>query len=182
MQCKYCNKQAYISHVCPCCKEYYCTEHAEPNTHKCTAYGRQNQPLTSPYMRPQQHATGTREKPETPPTTIEVIQRKLFVAALTLLLAEETLRLVSYIRNPPSLELNIYVAIASMWLTPYVASSIIFLSTCLVLLTARKKLKNRGRNNEQMSLLRNAIPIGIYATIAVVNIFSIAGWIFVLLI
>jgi len=117
MQCKHCNKQAYISHVCPCCKEYYCTEHAEPNAHKCTAYGRQNQPLTSPYMRPQQHTTGTREKPETPPTTIEAIQGKFFVAALTLLLAEETLRLVSYIRNSPSLELNIYVATASMWLT-----------------------------------------------------------------
>jgi hypothetical protein len=130
----------------------------------------------------QASARGALEKPEMPPVTIEGIKGKLFVAALTLLFAEETLRLVSYSRNSPNLELNMYVAVASMWLTPYIASSIIFLSAFLIILATRKTLDTRGASNQRANLIQKAIPIGIYATIAIINITSIAGWIFVLLI
>jgi len=49
-------------------------------------------------------------------------------------------------------------------------------------MAARRKLQVQNADSERVNLLKKAISIGIYATVAIITIPSIAGWIFVLLI
>lgn len=180
MQCKYCSAQTYVSHLCPCCKGHYCNDHKERNTHNCPSNELLNNP-TSTYLESKQLAPlrGTRLRIRS--INVGIVQKELFFTAFALLLAEEALRLTSYVRNSPSMELNIYVAIASTWLTPYVASSVIFLSACLLLLVTKKKLQTKKSDSAQKDLLKRATSIGIYGTVAIMSISSLAGWVFVLL-
>ena len=183
MQCKYCNEQSYITHICPYCKEYYCLEHRGPKAHNCPSYQQLYQTPTNPQPQKfQQPATKMLKKPQTPSVSITNIQKNFFAATFTLVLLEEILRQISHIKNSAFLEPNIYVAIASQWLTPYLASPIILLITCLILFATKKLAsKNQDTNNPYINLLKKAAPLGIYTTIAAIYIFSITNWLVILL-
>jgi len=121
------------------------------------------------------------KKPQMPLTTIANIQKNFFAAAFMLVLLEEILRQISYMKYP-FYDANIYVAIASQWLTPYLASTIIFLTACLILFATRKFTKNQDSNNPYINLLKKAAPLGVYTTMAIIYIFSIKDWLVWLLI
>jgi len=121
-------------------------------------------------------------KPQQVVTNIGKIQANFFLLTFTLVLVEEILRLTSYSVHSPYLESNIYVAIASLQVTPYFSSSIIFLLTCLVLLATRKLSRNQNTEQEYASLLKRTVPFGIYAAVAIIQLVSITSRLVILLI
>lgn len=181
MQCKYCAKQVYIAHICPYCQEYYCIEHREPITHQCKSQERHYLAFEKPKTQKTKWlAAETNEKLQTPFTNVH---KFLFATAFVLVVFEQILRQTSYVINSILYEANIYVAIISVWLTPYVASIAIFIITCFVLFTARRiATKNGNASSQYISLLKKAIPLGVYATIAIIYLESIRGWLLILLI
>lgn len=178
MQCRYCNAKVYVSHICLHCNEYYCLEHREPNTHSCPSY---EQPHQLPANRKQ---TAIKlEEPQKPLSTTGNLLKTLFPATFMLVVLEEVLRQISYAKFSPFFEPNIYVAMLSQWITPYIASSIIFLTVCGILLAVKKfasKNEDNGRN-PQIRLLRKAVPLGIYAIIIAVYASTTIQWLLILL-
>lgn len=170
MRCNYCNKETYITHICPYCKEYYCLEHRKPDTHNCSAY-QQVQPL---FQKPPP------QKIQISPDTTKKLQKNFFAFAFTLVLIEEILRIISYLRYSPFLEPNIYVVFLSQWITPYIASPIFFLATCFTLFLTKKLSERLQPKTEFAALLRKVVPFGIYATITIIYAYSIANWILIL--
>lgn len=177
MHCHHCDKQIYVAHICPHCKEYHCPEHHAPNSHNCPNYQLPNQPQTPPKLHPKTISDKLK-----PSINLETFENKFFTAAFMLVFAEEILRLISYAKNSPFLEPNIYVAITSQFMTPHIASPLIFLAACLALFLAHKfAANNQNTNNEHMTLLKKTVPLGIYTTITLIYAFSTAGWILILL-
>jgi hypothetical protein len=178
MQCRYCNAKVYVSHICLHCNEHYCLEHREPNTHGCPSY---EQPHQLPVN---QKPTAIKpEEPQKPISPMGNLLKKLFPATFMLVVLEEVLRQISYARSSPLFEPNIYVAMLSQWVTPYIASSIIFLTVCAILLTVNKFASKNEDNhsNPQIRLLKKAVPIGIYAIIIAVYASTTIQWILILL-
>jgi hypothetical protein len=177
MQCRYCNAQVYVSHICVHCKEYYCLEHSEPTTHDCPSYKEQRQPATK-----QRLATTRLEELHESHTGKRSVLKKLFTGTFLLVILEETLRQISYIKNSPFFEPNVYVSMISQRITPYVASSIVFLTVCGILLTVNKFIsKTQDQNdNSQTKLLKKAIPIGVYAIILTAYIPTTIQWLIIL--
>jgi fucose permease len=115
------------------------------------------------------------------------VQKRFFTATFVLVIAEEVLRQISYVKYSPFFEPNVYVAMMSQWITPYVASSIVFLTVCAVLFVVNKyasKMQNKGNNsqiNSQIKLLKKVMPLGIYAIIIAVYIPTTIQWLSILL-
>ena len=110
------------------------------------------------------------------------ILKKFFVATFVLVVIEEILRQASYIKNSPLFEPNTYVAIVSQWITPYIASSIVFLTVCAILLTTNK-LASKTENESyslKNKLLKQAIPLGIYIIVAIVYVPTVIQWLSIL--
>jgi len=120
-------------------------------------------------------------RPQTALTGMESTQSKLFVLVFTLVIVEEILRLISYAFRSPYLESNIYVALASLQVTPYFSSSILFLLVCFILLATRRLAGNRNTKREYASLLKKTLPFGIYASIAIITLVSVANRLVILL-
>ena len=163
MQCKTCGKKLQIAHLCPYCHQYYCKEHYKPQKHNC-----QNNPQKETIKNQQTESKLTK------------ITKNFFPPLLTLVIIDEILRQISYTKNTPYLEPNIYILITSQWINPYIASSIIFLATCLTLFTLNKLSSKWNKNPEQnKNFIKKIIPIGIYTTIATIYIPSIIQWIII---
>lgn len=179
MQCRYCSKQVYVSQVCLHCKEYYCLEHREPITHNCPSYKESRQPRA----KQQQSATVKLEEPQKHLLTAGNLLKKFFAATFVLVVLEEILRQISYIEYSPFFEPNVYVAMISQWVTPYIASSLVFLIVCAILFAANKLASKTGNKdyNSQVKLLKKAIPFGVYAIVIVVYIPTILQWLSLLL-
>jgi uncharacterized paraquat-inducible protein A len=158
-------------------------DHRESETHKCPSHRQICQTPAEPQpQRLQQLATKMLEEPQTLSVSITNLQRNLFAGTFTLVLLDEVLRQISHIRNSPFLEPNIYIAMASQWLTPYLASPIILLTTCFILFATKKLAsKNQKASNPYINRLKKAMPVEIYAIIAVICVFSITNWLFILL-
>ena len=177
MQCRYCNTQVYTSHICPHCKEYYCVEHSEPITHNCPSYKESPQPTAK-----QRPTTMKLEEPQKSPSARRNILKKFFATTFLLVILEEVLRQISYIKNSPFFEPNVYVSMISQWMTPYIASSIVFLTVCAILLAVNKfasKTQNKGYNS-QAELLKKVIPFGMYAIILAAYIPTTIQWLLIL--
>jgi hypothetical protein len=182
MQCEYCGKQAFITHICPYCREYYCLEHREPRVHECLSHGRQcgshqvRGIVETPTIIPQ--------KPTARASIFEGAQKKLFAASFALVVTEEILRLISYAKNPPFLAYldgNIYVEILCQSITPQIASAIIFVLACFILFgTSGLASRNRSANNSSINLLKQAVPLCIFASIIITYLFSVVNWLFIL--
>ena len=171
MQCHYCNKEAYVTYICPYCKECFCLEHKDPTAHNCPAY----QQIRPPPQKPKPQKI---EKPSASKTKLPKI---LFTFTFTLVLIDEILRVISYLKYSPLLpEANIYVVMLSQFITPYIASPTLFLTTCLILFLTKKLSEKTQSQNETISLIAKAAPIGIYTAIAIIYLYSIYNWIFVL--
>lgn len=179
MHCKYCNRQVYVSQVCLRCQEYYCLEHREPITHNCSSYKGPHQPTVKP-----QPITTKLEEPQKQLLTTGTVLKSLSPVTFLLVIFEEILRQISYAQNSPIFEPNVYVAMLSQWITPYVASSIVFLTVCALLFTAKKlasKPQDEG-DNSHVRFLKKAIPFGLYAIVLAVYIPTIIQWLSILLI
>ena len=113
---------------------------------------------------------------------MESTQSKFFLIAFTLVIVEEILRLISYAFRSPYLESNIYVALASLQVTPYFSSSIMFLLVCFMLLATRRLARTQSTKKEYVSLLKKTVPFGIYASIALITLVSIANRLVILLV
>ena len=118
------------------------------------------------------------------PTVFDRARRKFFAAAFALVLAEEILRLVSYATRPPFsayLDGNICVKILYQTVTPYVASMIVFVLVCMLLFVTTKLASSSQRTGSlQVSLLKGAIPIGIFTVISATYVFYMINWILIL--
>lgn len=185
MQCEYCGKQAYITRICPCCKEHYCLEHHDQKAHDCPSHKQPHEPDSKPDVtKPQSHTTKTLQKPITHSVFFEDIQKKFFTASFMLVVAEEILRLIGYMKNPLSLAYldgNMYVEILYQSMTPQTASVIIFVLACCILFGTKKLAsKNRSTSNPYANLLKRAIPLCIFAAITITYLFSITNWILIL--
>jgi hypothetical protein len=182
MQCKYCRKRVYVSHICSYCRDYYCIEHREPKTHSCPMFQQCSKPSLGPQtLELQRPTTMISGQAGSRFTTRMNIQRNFFAIVFAFVVLEEILRQISYTKTSPLLEPNIYVTTASQWLSPYLASPLLFLTTCLILFATRRFAKKRNLNNPYMSILKTAVPLGIYTTISIVYACSIAGWFRILL-
>jgi len=171
MQCHYCSKEAYVAYICPYCKEYFCQEHKDPQAHNCQIYWQIHPPPQKP--KPQ--------KIEKPFVLETKISKTLFTFTFTLVVIEEILRLVSYLKYSPFLESNIYVVILSQFITPYIASPILFLTTCIILFLTKRLSEKAQPKSELAALLIKAVPIGIYVTIAIIYVYSIVNWFLILM-
>jgi len=183
MQCKYCQKEVYVAHICPYCKEFYCMEHRDPKSHNCQVYQQMGLGVGIPT---------TPAQVKKPPAKEEVLesrlyspkilnfQKNLFTCTFTLVLIEEILRLISYLRYSPYIEPNIYVALLSQFITPYIASPIFFLTICTILF-ATKKLSERIKPKGEFSTLTAiAVPISVYVAIIIIYAYSIANWLLII--
>lgn len=179
MRCNYCHRQTYIAYICPYCKECYCLEHRNPKAHQCQAYQQinptivakpQKAPVEKMIIQTRQHLT-----------KIQNLQKNLFLGAFTLVVIEEVFRLIGYLRYSPYLEPNIYVAILSQIITPYVSSSIFFLTICTLLFATKKLSEKCQPKNEFTKFLSKAIPVGIYTTIVIIYACSIINWLLIIL-
>jgi len=170
MRCNYCNKETYITHICPYCKEYFCLEHRDPNTHNCSTYRLVQLPSRKPLA----------EKVQIPEDTALKFQKNFFAFAFMLVLIEEILRIISYLRYSPFLEPNLYVVFLSQWMSPYIASPVFFLMICFTLFLTKKLTESMQPKTEFTTLLRKVIPVGIYTAITTIYVYSIANWILIL--
>jgi hypothetical protein len=111
-------------------------------------------------------------------------RKKFFAGTFTLVIVEEILRLASYVMKPPFfnyLDGNIYVRNLYQSVSPYIASLIVFALVCLLLfVTARLATRNQAASNSYTSLLKEAIPIGIFTVISAIYVFSITNWLLIL--
>jgi hypothetical protein len=152
-------------------------EHGKPAAHDCPSYKEPRQPAT------QQRPTATRlEEPQKSPSSKRSVLKKLFTATFLMVILEETLRQISYLKNSSFFEPNVYVSIISQRITPYIASSIVFLTVCGILLAVNKfvsKTQNQD-SNSQTKLLKKLMPIGIYAIILAVYIPTTIQWLIIL--
>lgn len=121
------------------------------------------------------HTPKTPVRPQIALTGMESIQSKFFLTVFTLVIVEEILRLISYAFRSPYLESNIYVALASLQVTPYFSSSIMFLLVCFMLLATRRLARTRSTKREYVSLLKKTAPFGMYASIALITLVSVAN-------
>jgi hypothetical protein len=121
-------------------------------------------------------------RPQIALSGMESIQSRFFLIVFTLVIVEEILRLISYAFRSPYLESNIYVALASLQVTPYFSSSIMFLLVCFILLATRRLAGNQNTKKEYASLLKKTVPFGMYASIALVTLVSIANRLVILLV
>lgn len=166
MHCKHCNKAVYVAYICPYCKEYYCAEHQNPEKHGCPSAVRLYKP----------EKVGVKLLP----SLSMKINKTLFPTALITVILEDFLRQISRLRNSPFLEPNIYVAILSQWLTPYLASPLIVIGACLTLFVARKFSMQRDVGNGCVNALRSIVSLLVYLTILIIFAFSIWGWVNIL--
>jgi hypothetical protein len=127
------------------------------------------------------YTSKTPVRPQIALSGMESIQSKFFLLVFPLVIVEEILRLVSYAFRSPYLESNIYVALASLQVTPYFSSSIMFLLVCFMLLATRKLAGNQTTKKEYVSLLKKTLPFGMYASIALITLVSIANRLVILL-
>jgi hypothetical protein len=166
MHCKHCNRAIFVAHICPYCKEYYCVEHQNPEKHGCLSAVIAYKP----------------EKVEvkTPPFLGFKVNKNLFVTTLITVIFEDVLRQISRLRNPPFLEPNIYVAILSQWLTPYLASPLIIIGVCLILFATKKFSMQGDASNGYVKFLKLAVPALVYLAILITFVFSIWGWVNIL--
>jgi len=181
MQCKYCQREVYIAHICLYCKEFYCIDHRDPKAHDCQVYqqmGRVALTTSVQTVKPlaEEELVGLRlYSPK-----VLSLQRNLFALTFTLVLIEEILRLISYLRYSPYIEPNIYVALLSQFITPYLASPIFFLAICTILF-ATKKLSEKSKPKSELSaLVTTAVPISIYTAIIIIYAYSIANWLLII--
>jgi len=118
------------------------------------------------------------------PSVFDNASRKLFAVSFILVVAEEVLRLVSYVENPPFLAYldgNLFVRILNGSMAPHVASLIVFALMCSMLfVTTRLASMNQYTGNSRFSLLKQAIPFGVYVAVSVTYIVSITNWFFIL--
>ncbi len=176
MQCNYCSRSIYIAHVCPYCKEYHCQKHQEPADHGCSSSKQTDLP-------PIDHDY-TSKAPTKPRATLSrtgSIQNRFFHLVFTLVIVEEVLRLISYSYRSPYVESNTYVMAVSMLVTPYASSSILFLLTCLILLATRRLARGQNAKIEYRNLLKEIVPLGVFTTIAIIALVSIANRLIILL-
>jgi hypothetical protein len=153
-------------------------EHSEPITHNCPSYKKPSRPTAK-----QQPTTIKLEGPQKSPLPMVNLPKKFFTATFLLVILEEVLRQISYIKNSPFFEPNFYVSMISQWITPYIASSIVFLTVCAILLAVNRfasKTQDED-NNSQTKLLKKVIPFGIYAIILVAYIPTTIQWLSILL-
>jgi hypothetical protein len=173
MQCKHCDRRVYVSQICPHCQGYYCKEHSEPITHNCPSHKELYQLTAKP-----RSTTAKLEEPQRHLLTAGKILKSIFTATFLLVILEEVLRQISYAQNSPLFEPNVYVAMMSHWVTPYLASSIVLLTVCAILFAARKlasKPQDDG-DNSHVRFLRKAIPFGLYAIIIAVYLPTTIQW------
>ena len=97
-----------------------------------------------------------------------------------LVLIEEILRLISYLRHSPYIEANIYVALLSQFVTPYIASPIFFLTICTILFATKKLSERIKTKNEFSTLVAIAVPISVYVAIIIIYVYSIAKWLLII--
>jgi hypothetical protein len=131
----------------------------------------------------QQLTTVKLEEPQKSLLNMRNVQKRFFTATFVLVVVEEVLRQISYVKYSPFFEPNVYVAMMSQWITPYVASSIVFLTVCAILFAVNKyasKMQNKG-NNSQIKLLKKVMPLGTYAIIIAAYIPTTIQWLSILL-
>jgi hypothetical protein len=111
-------------------------------------------------------------------------RKKFFAGTFTLVIVEEILRLASYVMKPSLftyLDGNIYVRNLYQSVSPYIASLIVFALVCLLLfVTAKLATRNQAASNSYTSLLKEAIPIGIFTVTSAIYVFSITNWLLIL--
>jgi hypothetical protein len=108
------------------------------------------------------------------------LQRNLFTLTFTLVLIEEVLRLISYLRYSPYIEPNIYIALLSQFITPYLASPIFFIMVCTILFVTKKLSEKSKPKSELSALVTIALPISIYIAITIIYAYSIANWLLII--
>jgi hypothetical protein len=146
--------------------------------HNCPSHKEPHQPTTKPHS--------TIAKPEEPQKhllTTANLSKSLFPATFLLVIFEEILRQISYAKNSPLFEPNAYVALLSQRISPYIASSIVFLTVCAILFIA-KKLASKPQyddENPRVRFLKKAVPVGIYAIIIAAYLPTIIQWLSLLL-
>jgi hypothetical protein len=179
MQCKYCQKEVYIAHICPYCKEFYCIEHREPASHNCQVYQQFSIGLPKPI---QVRKPPTKEYAELKLHYPKVLnlQKKLFMLTFTLVIIEEILRLISYPQRSPYIDGNIYVTLLSQLITPYLASIIFLLTTCTILFITKRLSEKSKPKNELSALITTAAPISVYIAILIIYAYSIANWLLII--
>jgi hypothetical protein len=108
------------------------------------------------------------------------LQRNLFTLTFTLVLIEEVLRLISYLRYSPYIEPNMYIALLSQFITPYLASPIFFIIVCTILFVTKKLSEKSKPKSELSALVTIALPISIYIAITIIYAYSIANWLLII--
>ncbi|MCJ7718660.1 hypothetical protein MUO69_01880 [Candidatus Bathyarchaeota archaeon] len=121
-------------------------------------------------------------RPQIALSGIEDVQSKFFLLVFTFVIVEEIMRLISYAFRSPYLESNIYVALASVQVTPYFSSSSMFLLVCFMLLATRRLARTQSTKKEYVSLLKKTVPFGMYASVAIITLVSIANRLVILLV
>jgi hypothetical protein len=202
MQCEYCGKQVYVTHICPHCKEHYCLEHRDPKAHHCSSYQTLQASNPTPKLvhakvlkpqRPPERAPEPREIFHKPPTQLKKsttqftildnAKKKMFIASFILVLMEEILRLVGYLKNPPFfafLDGNVYVKALYQFITPYYASLIVFTLICLTLFVTTKLTSKNEDASPHTNLMKRTISLFIFTIISIIYIVSITNWLFML--
>jgi hypothetical protein len=108
------------------------------------------------------------------------LQKNLFTLTFTLVLIEEVLRLISYLRYSPYIEPNMYIALLSQFITPYLASPIFFIIVCTILFVTKKLSEKSKPKSELSALVTIALPISIYIAITLIYAYSIANWLLII--
>jgi len=180
MRCNYCQREVYIAHICPYCKEFYCIEHRDPRSHNCQVYqqmgiGASTIPAHAPKPLAKEYAELKLYSPR-----IISLQKNLFTLTFTLVLIEEVLRLISYLRYSPYIEPNMYIALLSQFITPYLASPIFFIIVCTILFVTKKLSEKSKPKSELSALVTIALPISIYIAITIIYAYSIANWLLII--
>jgi len=167
LNCKHCNKPVYVARICPYCKENYCIEHYEPTKHFCMSR-----------VKLHQKANTLTEKLF---SRMHTLQRTFFFTAFLMVVFEDVLRKIGWLKFASCFELNLYVAILSQFFSPCAASFVAVLAACLTLLATRKFSKVRNSDNNFIRFLKFSFSLGVYTTILAAFAFSVSKWLFMFL-
>ena len=173
MRCNECGQEVQVAFMCPICKKFFCKDHISRDSHRCILHSS---------VRSFRGNVISGEKVSV--LSLERIRKTIFFAVLSLIVADQLLRVAARLSYSLALEANFYAALISLFTNHFVSPLILLFTLIVPLLLLEKgivKILNEGRVEKWKVYAYYFAAFIIYFTIAVILLPGIINWIVVLL-
>lgn len=173
MRCDECGREVQVAFMCPICKKFFCKDHISRDLHKCVFY---------PSMRNFRSKGALEENVSV--FGLERIRRTIVFVLLSLITADQLLRIAARFSYSLALEANFYAVLISLFTNSFVSPLILLFSLIIPLFLLEReavKLLNERRAGKRRVYVYYLVAFIIYFTIAIILIPGILNWVVLLL-